>query len=102
MIWVFRDFTLQLQDGPNFSAICYLEKVLNYNKRSSENIQFNPNSNSDIQISDSLQQQNSEELVKTNKESVRQIIKYYFKQRECLTIVRSTYSEIDLQNLDSL
>lgn len=105
LLWILRDFTLQLQDddGSNFSSTAYLEKVLNYRKKSSGNIniEFDPNNNnnkSDIDISSSQDR----ELVNNNKESVRQIIKYYFKSRECLTMVRPTNQECDLQNLDIL
>ncbi len=99
LLWVLRDFTLQLldDDGSNLTATDYLEKVLNFapkGKSSSQSVSQshfkseNNNSNSSPP--------------KTNKESVRDTIKTYFKHRECMIMVRPTNSEIDLQNLDEL
>jgi len=101
LVWVLRDFTLQLQDddGSNFSATSYLEKVLNYRRKSSINTNDKSEANNSTNNNDN---NNSQELINSNKESVRQIIKYYFKNRECLTMVRPTHAESDLQNLDNL
>lgn len=91
LLWVLRDFTLQLldDDGSNLTATDYLEKVLNFVPRGKSS-------------SSSIIASNESNIAKSNKESVRDIIKTYFKSRECMIMVRPTNSEKDLQNLDEL
>lgn len=75
-LWVVRDFALQLVDenGKVLSSKEYLEKALMPQKGFSEA---------------------SEE-----KNRIRSLIKNYFKQRDCFTLVRPTTNENELQNLD--
>lgn len=72
--WVLRDFSLKLVDEKNekIDANTYLENVLNHNSN-----------------------------VKDKKE-VRSLIKTYFKNRRCFTLIRPTEDEKNLQNLSSL
>ncbi len=37
-----------------------------------------------------------------NKNKIRKLIKYFFVNRDCLTMVRPAKTEHDLQNLDNL
>jgi len=92
LLWVLRDFTLQLldDDGSNLTATDYLEKVLNFIPRSKSKTNFN-------ELSEDIT-----EVQINNKESVRHTIKTYFKSRECMIMVRPTHKENDLQNLDEL
>jgi hypothetical protein len=74
-LWVLRDFSLQLIDdnGENISPKEYLEKVLAGTKN----------------ISDP-------------KNKIRKLIKAYFKDRDCYTMVRPLTNENKLQNLEDL
>ena len=84
LLWVLRDFTLQLldDDGSNLTATSYLEKVLNFIPKTKSN-----------ELLDNFQE---------NKENVRSTIKTYFKSRGCLVMVRPSNKESDLQNLDNI
>lgn len=75
-LWVVRDFTLQLIDetGKQLTSKEYLEKAL------------------------MPQKGNSEACEEKNK--IRTMIKTFFKDRECYTLVRPTTDEAELQNLD--
>ena len=77
-LWVVRDFTLQLieNDGRIINTNEYLEKVLQPQKGSGE--------------------------VVDNKNKIRKVMTNYFKERECVTLVRPTIDEKELQNLDEL
>ncbi len=105
LLWVLRDFTLQLldDDGSNLTATDYLEKVLNFiprtkPKKNLNEISTDMNSNNiNISLDNDIDYQKA-----INKESVRQIIKTYFKSRECVIMVRPTNKESDLQNLDEI
>ena len=90
LLWVLRDFTLQLldDDGSNLTATDYLEKVLDFAPKG----KLSPSNLISINT----------DIPKTNKESVRDNIKTYFKSRECMIMVRPTHKEKDLQNLDEL
>ena len=74
-LWVLRDFSLQLIDdnGENITPKEYLEKVLEGTKN----------------ISDP-------------KNKIRKLIKAYFKDRDCYTMVRPLTNENQLQNLEDL
>lgn len=74
-MWVVRDFALQLTDG-NGAAISskeYLEQALKEQKG----------------FSDSVEQKNR----------IRRLLKTFFTERDCCTMVRPTSSESELQNL---
>lgn len=75
-LWVVRDFSLQLVDehGTQLSSKEYLEKAL------------------------MPQKGNSEACEEKNK--IRTMIKTFFKDRECWTLVRPTTDEAELQHLD--
>ena len=77
-LWLLRDFSLKLEDkdGNNISEKEYLESAL-------EN-----------KIGD------SEVIVEKNR--VRNLIKAYFPDRDCFTMVRPVEKESDLQNLQNL
>ena len=74
-LWVLRDFSLQLIDdnGENITAKEYLEKVLEGTKNTSD-----------------------------PKNKIRKLIKAYFKDRDCFTMVRPLTNENKLQNLEDL
>lgn len=77
-MWVVRDFTLQLieDDGNAIDPNEYLEKVLQPQKGFTETTE--------------------------NKNKIRSTLKNFFRDRECITLVRPTIDEKDLQNLDDL
>ena len=74
-LWVVRDFTLQLIDdnGENITPKEYLEKVLEGNKS-----------------------------INDPKNKIRKLIKAYFKDRDCFTMVRPLTNEDQLQSLETL
>ncbi len=74
-MWVVRDFTLQLvdQDGEPMTSKEYLEKALEAQKG----------------FSDSIEQKNR----------IRRLLKSFFKERDCCTMIRPTIGEETLQNL---
>ena len=74
-LWVCRDFSLQLIDdnGENITAKEYLEKVLEGTKN-----------------------------LQDPKNKIRKLIKAYFKDRDCATMVRPLTNENKLQNLEDL
>ncbi len=76
-LWVLRDFALQLVDdsGDNITPKEYLEKVLDTSKAFYEQDQKN---------------------------KIRKLIKTYFRDRDCFTMVRPLMKETDLQNLESM
>jgi len=73
--WVLRDFSLQLKDpqGNSITSKQYLENALSLQKGGSETIE--------------------------NKNKVRRLLKHFFSDRDCATLVRPTENESDLQNL---
>ncbi len=77
-LWILRDFALQLKDpqGNPISPKQYLENALALQKGSSEAIE--------------------------NKNKIRRLLKYFFADRDCATLVRPTENESDLQNLINL
>jgi hypothetical protein len=77
-VWVVRDFTLALvdEDGENISSKEYLEKALMPQKG----------------FSDSTEQKNR----------IRRLLKGFFKERDCCTMVRPLTDEDNLQNLEQL
>ena len=74
-LWVLRDFSLQLLDdnGENITPKEYLEKVLEGTKN-----------------------------IQDPKNKIRKLIKAYFKDRDCFTMVRPLTNENQLQNLEDL
>ena len=74
-LWVLRDFSLQLIDdnGENISPKQYLEKVLEGTKN-----------------------------INDPKNRIRKLIKSYFKDRDCFTMIRPLTNENQLQNLEDL
>ena len=74
-MWVVRDFTLQLvdQEGESMSAKEYLEKALQTQKG----------------FSDSVEQKNR----------IRRLLKSFFHERDCVTMIRPLTNEEKLQNL---
>ena len=73
-----RDFTLQLieNDGRTINPNEYLEKILMPQKGFSDSIE--------------------------NKNRIRKTMINFFKERECVTLIRPTIDEQDLQKLDEL
>ena len=74
-LWVLRDFSLQLidDDGESITPKEYLEKVLEGTKN-----------------------------IQDPKNKIRKLIKSYFKDRDCFTMVRPLTNENQLQNLEEL
>ena len=74
-MWVVRDFTLQLvdQEGEQISSKEYLEKALSNQKG----------------FSDSIEQKNR----------IRRLLKSFFEERDCVTMIRPLTNEERLQNL---
>lgn len=77
-LWVLRDFSLKLRDEYDnpLTAKDYLEHALNQQKGSSEKIEA--------------------------RNRIRRLIKTFFTDRDCFTLVRPTEQESDLQSLQSL
>ena len=77
-MWVIRDFSLKLEDshGNVITQKDYLEKALELQKG----------------VSDQVEQKNK----------VRRLLKMFFKDRDCTTLVRPTEKEKDLQNLNEI
>ena len=78
LLWLLRDFSLKLEDinGNSITEKQYLEKAL-------ENVNGN------------------DEIIK-EKNRVRKLIRTYFPERDCFTLVRPVENEKDLQNLEYL
>ena len=78
LLWLLRDFSLKLEDinGNAITEKQYLEKAL-------ENVNGN------------------DEII-NEKNRVRKLIRTYFPERDCFTLVRPIESEKDLQNLEYL
>ena len=79
-LWLLRDFSLKLEDinGNQISEKQYLEYAL-------ENIKNNNNND-----------------IISEKNRVRSLIRTYFPERDCFTMVRPVENENDLQNLQNL
>ena len=77
-LWVIRDFALKLinPDGEPISSKDYLERSLEVQKGNS----------------DSIEQKNK----------IRKLLKDFFQERNCLTLVRPLTQEANLQNLDKM
>ena len=77
-LWVIRDFALKLinTDGEQITSKEYLEKSLEEQKGNSESI--------------------------ASKNKIRKLLKDFFADRNCLTLVRPLTSEENLQNLDKM
>ena len=75
-MWVVRDFSLKLvdTDGEPLTAKDYLEKALQSQKGFSDTVE--------------------------EKNRIRRLLKDFFKDRECFTLVRPVSNESDLQNLE--
>lgn len=77
-MWILRDFALKLidQDGNTLTSKQYLENSLREQKG----------------VSDAIE----------NKNRIRRLIKHFFKDRDCQTLVRPIEDEKQLQNLNTL
>ena len=77
-LWVIRDFILSLENrkGEKMTSRKYLENALDYQKGVSETVQ--------------------------SKNKIRKMLKYFFQERDCITMVRPVETETDLKRLDSL
>jgi len=77
-VWVIRDFSLQLKnpDGEPITSREYLERCLEVQKG----------------FSDSIEQKNK----------IRNLLKDFFKERDCITLVRPLTNEDNLQNLERM
>ena len=77
-MWVIRDFSLKLQDmnGNPITSREYLEQSLELQKGSSDFI--------------------------NSKNQIRSLVKEYFKERDCVTLVRPLIEEGNLQNLEKV
>lgn len=77
-LWVVRDFALQLKDnkGNPISARDYLERSLESQKG----------------VSDAVESKNR----------IRRMMKHFFRERDCSTLVRPTEAEKDLQKLNEI
>ncbi|OMJ73597.1 hypothetical protein SteCoe_27672 [Stentor coeruleus] len=75
-LWVVRDFALKLvdTDGDPLTPKEYLEKALNIQKGFSDQVE--------------------------EKNRIRRLLKDFFKDRDCCTLVRPVANEADLQNLE--
>ena len=81
-LWILRDFVLEVKDlrGKNVSPKLYLESVL-----------------SDIPVGETGYTRNSENGI-----AVRETILNFFKNRDCITLVRPVDDEEDLRNIQFL
>jgi hypothetical protein len=82
-LWVLRDFALELIDssGKRLTANQYLENALNV-------------------VEGDSNQSVDEEIIKKNE--VRKLMKVFFKERDCYTLVRPVSDEKKLRNIDKL
>ena len=78
LLWLLRDFSLKLEDinGNSITEKQYLEKALENVNGEDEN-----------------------EIIR-EKNRVRKLIRTYFPERDCFTMVRPIENEKDLQNLE--
>lgn len=76
-MWVVRDFSLQLVDseGESITSKDYLDKALHEQKGFSESAE--------------------------QKNRIRRLLRCFFKERDCCTVVRPSTKEEDLQNLET-
>lgn len=77
-MWIVRDFTLQLEneDGEEITANQYLEKALEEQKGFSDKIE--------------------------EKNRIRKLLKSFFPERHCYTMIRPVTNEENLQNLEEM
>ena len=77
-LWVVRDFTLKLHDsyGNTITSKEYFERALENQKGTSDQTE--------------------------NKNRIRRMIKHFFQDRDCFTMVRPTEEEKALQNLQKM
>ena len=77
-MWVVRDFTLQLvdQEGETITSKDYLEKALEIQKGFSDSVE--------------------------SKNRIRRLMKQFFKDRDCCTMIRQLTNEENLQNLANM
>ena len=77
-LWIVRDFVLRLidQNGNSITAKEYLENSLALQKGVSDNVE--------------------------SKNRIRRLLKHFFKDRDCFTMIRPLENESDLQRLDSM
>lgn len=85
--WVLRDFSLKLINpkGEKITSNEYLESILNY-----KNL---------LTVNDTTSKANT---ILENKNNIRNLIKTYFKDRTCFTLIRPVEDEKMLQNLQNL
>lgn len=106
-LWVIRDFALNLQtnDGLQITPKQYLENALNVmseDKDSSTNISNNMNTsnNSNNLVNSSNIIDINENLEKKNE--TRRLIKLFFKERDCRTVIRPVSDDKKLRIIDKL
>lgn len=77
-MWIVRDFTLQLvdQEGESITSKDYFEKALEIQKGFSDNVE--------------------------SKNRIRRLLKSFFKERDCCTMIRPLTNEENLQNLTNM
>jgi Guanylate-binding protein, N-terminal domain len=77
-MWIVRDFTLQLvdQEGESITSKEYLDKALEIQKGFSDNVE--------------------------SKNRIRRLLKSFFKERDCCTMIRPLTNEDNLQNLANM
>lgn len=77
-LWIIRDFALRLVDGSNnpISPKEYLENALAAQKGVSDNVE--------------------------SKNRIRRMLKHFFRERDCATMIRPVENEKDLQKLDEM
>jgi hypothetical protein len=81
-IWVLRDFALDLVDsqGRNITAPQYLENAL--------------------RVDETIEEIEDENLKKKNE--IRKLLKIFFKERDCYTLIRPVSDEKKLRNIDKI
>ena len=77
-LWIVRDFSLKLVDkeGKKINSKEYLEKALEPQKGQSDHIEY--------------------------KNRMKKLFKTFFKERDCMPMIRPLENEKDLQNLSNL
>lgn len=77
-LWVVRDFSLRLHDtmGNQITTKEYLENAIQQQKGSSDQIE--------------------------TKNRIRRMVKHFFKDRDCFTLIRPVEEERELQNLQQM
>lgn len=113
LLWVIRDFALDLKDddGNNISSNEYLERALNINykdEKKKSNEKKTILNSFDLEINNASTENNdkndlnlSDDQVNVKNET-RRLIKYFFRERDCFTLVKPIFDDKKLRYIDKI